>query len=177
MQKQTRALGVAEELVTEPFAFGRARDEPGQVGDHERVVLVGAHDTEGRLERREGIVGDLRLGRRQARHEGRLARVGKAGHADVGEELQLEMEPALPAGPRSARRAAGLADGPNRALPRPPRAPRIASTRWPGTVRSPSDSPVSRSATTVPSGTFRTRSAPLAPWRFQPRPRVPRPAW
>ena len=65
VQEQTCALGVAEKLVTEPFAFGRARDEPGQIGDHERVVLIGAHDAERGLERREGIVCDLRLGRRQ----------------------------------------------------------------------------------------------------------------
>src|SRR5215510_2506600 len=37
-----------------------------------------------------------------------------------------------PGRPRSARRGAWLVDVANRALPRPPREPRIASTRWPG---------------------------------------------
>src|SRR5207245_1022804 len=51
------------------------------------------------LERREGVVGDLGLGRRHPRDERRLAGVGEPDDADVGEELELEVKPPLRAGP------------------------------------------------------------------------------
>ena len=43
--EHARALDVAEELVAEPAALGRALDEPGDVGEHELVVAE-AHDAE-----------------------------------------------------------------------------------------------------------------------------------
>ena len=57
-----------------------------------------------------GIVGDLRLGRRDARDERRLAGVGKADEPDVGEQLQLQPKLSLLARLarlRLARRAIG----------------------------------------------------------------------
>ena len=52
-------------------------------------------DAEVRLQRRERIVGDLRLGRRDAREEGRLAGVGQADEADIGDQLQPQPDPRL----------------------------------------------------------------------------------
>ena len=60
-----------------------------------KSVLVETHDTEMRLERREGIVGDLGLGGGDPRDERALARVREADEGDVGHELELEAEPAL----------------------------------------------------------------------------------
>ena len=45
-----------------------------------------------------GIVGDLGMGPRDPRQQGRLARVGKPDQADVGDDLQLHDDPALFAG-------------------------------------------------------------------------------
>ena len=47
------------------------------------------------MERGEGIVGDLRLRRRDGREEGRLARVGQADEARIGDQLEAQDEPAL----------------------------------------------------------------------------------
>ena len=138
--EQARALGVAQELVAEAAALAGAGDEAGQIGDDERAVAVDAHDAERGRQRGERVVADLGLGRRHARDQRRLAGVGKADHADVGEQLQLEMEPALGPGPaevgaarrlvgrrREARVAAAAARAgapPARAGPRVVRSPR-----------------------------------------------------
>src|SRR3989441_5574879 len=99
VEKEPRPLGVPQELVTEAPALRRSRDEARQVGDHERALVVHADDAERRLERREGVVGDLGLGRRHPRDERRLAGVGEPDDADVGKELELEVKPPLRAGP------------------------------------------------------------------------------
>ena len=55
---------VAQELVAEAGAAGRALDQPGHVGHHEGLAAWPAEldHAEVRLEGREGVVGDLRLG-------------------------------------------------------------------------------------------------------------------
>ncbi len=58
----------------------------------------------------EGIVGDLRLGGGDGGQQGRLAGVGQADEADVGDQLQAQPDPQLLAGPAGfgvARRAVG----------------------------------------------------------------------
>ena len=62
MQEDLGALDMAEEAVADAGAFGRALDQPGDVGEHELAALV-ADDAELRAERGEGIVADL--GRRR----------------------------------------------------------------------------------------------------------------
>ena len=57
------------------------------------------HDAEVRLQRGEGIVGDLGARRRDARDQRALAGVGIADQADIGEQLQLQAQLALFAGP------------------------------------------------------------------------------
>ena len=76
-------------------ALAGALDQAGDVGDHELGVVVDAHDAEVRLERRERVVGDLRLGGRDDADQRALADVGEPDERDVGDQLQLELEPAL----------------------------------------------------------------------------------
>ena len=61
-------------------------------------VVTQVHHAEVRLERGERVVGDLRLGGGHGREERRLAGVGQPDEPDVGDEPQLEPEPALLAG-------------------------------------------------------------------------------
>ena len=98
---------------------------PGNVGEHELVVLP-AHDTEVRLQRRERIVGDLGLGRAHDGDQRRLPRVREADERGVGQQLELQLEPALLAVLallREARRPARV-----RQEPRVP-APALSATR------------------------------------------------
>ena len=105
VHEQARALDVGEEVVAEPGALARALDQAGDVGDHQLALLAFEH-AQHRRERREGVVGDLRRGARQAREQRGLAGVRQAHEADVGEQLQLQLEPALLAGAGRARRSA-----------------------------------------------------------------------
>jgi hypothetical protein len=61
VEEDAAALHVAEEAVAEPGSLVGALDEAGNVGEHE-LALVDAHHPEPRMQRRERIVGDLRLG-------------------------------------------------------------------------------------------------------------------
>src|SRR5262249_3344268 len=58
-------------------------------------------------------------------------------------------------------------------LPRPPRPPAATTTCSPGRPRSRRTLPRSRSWTTVPGGTARTRSSPFLPWQLSGMPRPP----
>ena len=51
---------MTKETVAETNALMRAFDQSGKIGEHE-IGVVDPHDAELRLERGEGIVGDLRL--------------------------------------------------------------------------------------------------------------------
>ena len=97
--------------MAEPPALRGARDQPGQVGDDERALRVHAHDAERRRERGEGVAGDLRPGGGQPRDQRRLARVRVADHAHVGEQPELEVEPALGAGAAEVGAARRLVRG------------------------------------------------------------------
>ena len=88
-------LDVTQELVAEAVAFVRAFDETGDVGDDERLVVIRLHDAEVRDERRERIVGDLRLRGADHGDERRLAGVRQTDDADVGDELELDEQLAL----------------------------------------------------------------------------------
>ena len=95
--------------MAEPRARARALDQPRDVGDHE-LALVALERPQHRLDRREGIVGDLRLRARQPGEQRRLARVRQPHQPGVGQQ------------PAAAARAALLAGqsafGEARALPR-----------------------------------------------------------
>ncbi len=97
VDEHAAALDVGEELVPEAGAVGGALDQAGDVGEHELALAV-VDRAEHRLDRRERIVGDLRCRPRQPPEQRRLARVRQADEARVGEQLQVQLDPARGAG-------------------------------------------------------------------------------
>ena len=98
MRQHARALNVAQELDAQSRAQMRAFDEPGHVGDHEGLLLglfADGDHAEIRFQRGEGIVGDLGARGGDARDQRRLAGVGIADEADVGEQLEFQAEGAF----------------------------------------------------------------------------------
>ena len=84
-------------------------DQAGNVGEHEFAALR-THDAELRMQRRERIIGDLRLGRADDGEEGRFAGSGQADEAGIRNQFQPQPDPALLAflaGIGVARRAVG----------------------------------------------------------------------
>ncbi len=81
--------------MAETVALARSLDQARDVGDDELGVVVDAHHTEVRLERRERIVGDLRLRCRDHADERRLADVREPDERDVGHQAEFEPQPAL----------------------------------------------------------------------------------
>ena len=112
----------------------------------------------------ERIVGDLRLGMADARQEGRLAGIGQADQAGIGDQLEAQPEPALLARPArigAARRAVGRGLEVRRCRARR-RRPARSTMRWPISVRSATRVSLSSSRIWVPTGTLITRSSPGA---------------
>ena len=66
VKQHTRALDMAEETVADADPHMRPLDQAGDVCQHE-FAAVDAGDTQTGMQRRERIVGDLRLRRRQGR--------------------------------------------------------------------------------------------------------------
>ena len=102
------ALDVAQEVVPEAAALGRALDQAGHVGDHEGG-LAGGDDAEVGDQGGERVVGDLGPGPRHRRDQGGLAGAREADQADVGDDLQLEAYDELVAGLTQQREAGRLA--------------------------------------------------------------------
>ena len=67
VQQQAAPLHVAQEAIAQPGPLVRPLDQSRDVRDHEASVFPGVDDTELRLQRREGVVRDLRSRRRNAR--------------------------------------------------------------------------------------------------------------
>ena len=97
VDEDPRPLDVAQEGMAESGPAARTLDEPGYVGDRRSpfVVLAEVHDPEVRFERGEGIVRDLGHGRRDGGEDRGLARVRQSDEPDVGDQSELESEPAL----------------------------------------------------------------------------------
>ena len=94
VQQHPATFDMAEKSVAEAGAFMRALDQAGNIGEHEFAPLR-VHDAKLRVQRGEGIVGDLRFCRADDREEGRLAGIGQADEARVGDQLQPQPDPAL----------------------------------------------------------------------------------
>src|SRR5262249_34664877 len=89
MQEHAAALDVTEETVAEPRAFMRTLDQARNIGEDEFAAVDLDHAELG-MQRRERVVGDLRLGRAHRCEEGRLARVGQPDNAGVCNQLQAQ---------------------------------------------------------------------------------------
>src|SRR5687768_4368382 len=89
------ALDVLKELEPESLARVCALDDAGNVGDHERAALAQAGDAEIGLERRERIVGDPGTGRGEYGQQRALPRVRLAHEADIGNQLEDELDLAV----------------------------------------------------------------------------------
>ena len=94
VDEEASTLDVAEELKAEAVALVCALDEARKIS-HDVGVVPGLDDAEDRLQRGEGIVRDLRLRARDRGEQRRLASIGQTDKADVGEQLQLEIDPDL----------------------------------------------------------------------------------
>ena len=148
VDEDPRPLDVAQERVAESGAAAGALDQAGDVGDRRPplVLVAEVHDAEVRLERRERVVGDLGRRRGDRREDRRLARVRQPDQPDVGDQPQLEAEPAsAPGSPFWACFGAWWVEVLKWVLPRPPRPPRATIALWPTATRSASSSPVSSS--------------------------------
>jgi hypothetical protein len=86
---------MAEEAVTESRALVRALDQAGDVGQHEFLGRVQAHNAELRVQRGEGIVRDLRPGGGAGGQEGGLAGIRQADEPGIRDQLQPQPDPAL----------------------------------------------------------------------------------
>ncbi len=109
MDQHPATLDMAEEAVADPGTVGSALDQAGDIGDDEFAALV-SDDAKLRAQRREGIGADLCLGIGNAVDEGRLARIGEADQADVGEQLQAQPDPHFLARPTRLMLARGAID-------------------------------------------------------------------
>ena len=108
MHQRGAALDMAEELESEALALAGALDEPRHVGDGE-ADIAGLHDAEVGVQRREGVLGDLRPRGRDRGDQARLARGRVADQGDVGDGLELEGDFALPPGRAEQCETGGLA--------------------------------------------------------------------
>jgi hypothetical protein len=92
MHEHRAALHVGEELVAEAGPGRRAFDQPGDVGEH-RLAVLALDRPQRRRQGREGIVGDLRRGLGEPAEQRALACVRQPDQADVGEQLQSQLDP------------------------------------------------------------------------------------
>ena len=81
VDEETCALEVSEELMAEAGSVRRALDEARHVGDRQLALLRAVHHPQHRLESRERIVRDLRLGIRQPAEKRDLPAFGKPASA------------------------------------------------------------------------------------------------
>ena len=105
VDEQVRPLDVPEELVAQPVAGVGPFDQAGDVG-HDEVLILGDDRAQVGVLGGERIIGDLGMGARDPREQRRLAGVGQADQADVGDDLQLQDDPALLARDAPSRPAA-----------------------------------------------------------------------
>ena len=165
---------MAEEAVADAGAFGGALDQAGNVGEDE-IDLAVADDAELRMEGGEGIIADLGLGVGDRVEKGRLAGIGQADQAGIGDQLEPQPDPqflARPAGAVLARGAVG------RGLVAGIAAAAVAALEQDYALADlgevGEDISLSSSSTWVPTGTLTTRSLPPAPVWSRPAPPLPR---
>ena len=175
MQQHAAALDMAEEAVAEADALVRAFDQARNVRQHE-FAAVGVDHAELRMQRGEGIVGDLRLGGADGGEEGRLAGIGQADQPGIGDQLepQPDRQRSSPDWPGLAWRGARLVDGFEM------RVAEAAIAAVGEHERSPSVGEIGEQGFAVLVENLRADrhfehdvGLPLAPWRSLPMPLLP----
>src|SRR5258708_3576993 len=89
MQEHAAALDVAEEAVTQSRAFVGALDQARNIGEYELAAVDLDHAELG-MQRREWVVGNLRLGGAHRPPEGRFSRVWQTDNARIGNQLEAQ---------------------------------------------------------------------------------------
>jgi hypothetical protein len=97
MEQNAAALDVPGGSGRRARCLARSLDQPGDVGDDE-LATVDLGNAELRVQRGEGIVRDLRLGRAHRREEGRLAGVGQPDDPGIRDQLEPQADGELLAG-------------------------------------------------------------------------------
>src|SRR5262245_2827583 len=97
MQQGAAALDMTKKTIAQANALVGAFDQTWNVRQHE-LALIDAHHTELRIERRERIIRDLRLGSAHRRQERRLACVWQTDETGIRDQLQAQPDRALLAG-------------------------------------------------------------------------------
>src|SRR5262245_25147835 len=108
MDEYAATFDVTEEFVAEAFALARALDESRHVA-HDVRAVTGHDDAQVRHERREGIVTDLRTRSTDDGDQCRLAHTRVPDDADIGDELEIKLEPSLLARLAELREVGALA--------------------------------------------------------------------
>ena len=124
--QQPAAVDVPQKVVPQPGALARALDDAGDVRQHEGHVLVHIHHAQVGEERREMVVGDLRVRVGDHGEQRALAHVGEAHEPHVGQQLQLQQYAVALPGQARLGKAGDLARGGGEVLVAPAAAPAAA---------------------------------------------------
>ena len=160
--------------MTKTGAFACTFNQPRNISYNKALFGTDTHYAQMRMQRREGIVGNLGTCVAHGRNESRLSCVGHTEQADVGKHLELKAYCAvLPRLARRAWRGARLTLVLKCRLPKTALAACSQSCLSPWCVRSATVSPVVSSTMSVPTGMRSTMSSPPAPKQSAPRPFSP----
>ncbi len=91
MDVQTSPLSMAQKLVPQTDTLMRPFYQTGHF-HHHKVFTPAGHNPQHRLNRGEGIIGDLRLGSRAMGNQRGFTRVGLGQKAHVRQEFQLQKQ-------------------------------------------------------------------------------------
>ena len=94
MDQHPSPVHVAEKFQAEPGACMRALDQPGQVCHNEAGIVGQLDDPQHRLQGGEGIIANLGPGRAGRRQERRFPGIGKTDQTGIGDQLELQPQPA-----------------------------------------------------------------------------------
>src|SRR5579884_14296 len=115
MNQQPGSLDMGQKVVAQTGAGARAFDQPRDIRDHDLAIVALERAKHG-LEGGERVVGDLRVSSREPSQQRRLAGVRQAHESDVGEQLELERQPALVSGQATLGESGRLTGGTGKTL-------------------------------------------------------------
>jgi hypothetical protein len=110
-QQNPAAFDVGQELVAKAATFGGSFDKSWDIGKCDALTVWRECYTQIRGQRREGIVGNLRVCCRKFAEQCALARVRKADNANVAKDLQAQPDPTFLRGDTLFAVPRGTVDG------------------------------------------------------------------